>query len=287
MKYLITLLLLFSVFLTIAQNRIEDRYDYLSWNNLKEENIHYYHFQTIIRAYQNKESPYTKWEIIEQTDSNFIYLEYEDSCRSPSVIGNLLQVDSTRTDTIYTFHPETFVEQHIPINVVQHYFVKHGSWIIEGDGIYAHHHYLNDKKTGEAYISNNQNEIVSYKKLIYNDDSLVMQKELNFALTFNKDSIKRHFIGEWNFNFVEGYFKLNRNSSLNKYTFHENGTFDFQRKNRHLGIIQTMPNTHFWYINNDYHLVLEFPNNVVELKIVDAYINFYIFCKIINETLKD
>ena len=288
MKYLIAVLFLFSVFLTSAQNEIEHKFDYYSWNDLNEKEAHSYHYDAVIRAYQSKASPFTKWEIITQSDSTFLYLEYQDSSRSPYIIGNLLLVDTARIDTLHTFDPETFEEQHLPIGIIQHYFVKNGSWTEKTDSIYSYHYYDLGKKTGKANVHDSRKIIPSYQELIYRNDSLIKSKEFNLAINPNKDSIERYLIGKWNFNFAKDYFKLHHHSFYtNTYTFHNDGTFDYSRKNRHAGFVNTNPKTHFWYINDDYHLVLIFLDTTLELQIIDSYISDHIHCKIINETPKE
>jgi hypothetical protein len=240
--------------------------DYFTWNNLDDKNVIFLNqlnngHQIIRQVFKHKPTK-IEWEIIEISDSQYLYLSYNDSSMIQVESGILEVTDNCIEDTIIYFEPITFEEQVIYNRRKQ--LVKQGFWEEKDSSWKYRGYYKNGLRDGKwtIYGLTNNNDL-DIQNWIFDNGKLLSKTLLNIITPKNQDTILHYLAQTWNIqntinsNFVRLERLKNDVLIIPFLIFNQNNTFDYCFSTS-IGCVKTRKGT--WEINNDFLLELKFDN---------------------------
>jgi hypothetical protein len=203
----------------------------------------------------------TKLEYVKVEKDTFLFVSYDSLSNHVIEKGYVFASDeSLSIDTTMVETPITNKMNIVVINHTKPY--KHGFWTINKGNISLKGYYSSNKKTGIWIYENFKKE--DYREQLYDNDSLIHEKQLNLAISKDIDSTQKWLIGKWD---VADNVIYN-NTDFNGYEKNKRQTTGF-RNNAQTNIYR--------YENGD---MLEFcPNSVIKMysKTFDTQTRKYTF----------
>jgi hypothetical protein len=192
-------------------------------------------------------------EFIKIDDKIYRYWE-NDSLNNSRLIaeGNFI-ISSEMTsvfDTIVTIDPNTYESNYRSFRFVKLY--KEGEWF-ERDSVFTFKgNYANNKRVGK-WTKTKRNDEYDERELVYKNDTLMSETQLNLVKNGDFNAIKKALIGNWGNYSKQMYSKENeRFLYLAKYggiEFYSNGTFKDGDKSS-CKISPTKKRDYTWTIND-------------------------------------
>lgn len=203
MKNAVILFLLFSAFQSFGQNKSKILKRMLFFHDIadstreriREVSLPESEYEVITSTLYFKGSKDIKQEYIKVDKDTFLFTTYDSLTYRPIIKGYVCASDSViGIDTVifnnYTYNIKT------ELGEIHYSFPsKHGFWQINEKDKILKGYYKNNKKTGFWYSDDDKKQ--DYREMIYRNDTLISEKQLNLAKSKNREDIENGLLGHW------------------------------------------------------------------------------------------